>query len=296
MIYLVLFLFFFSIFIKSLLIFWRVFLILTIIFIFLIKLEGNQLSLLNYFILQEILGLIFIFLNIIFFQSIFIIIKLGVSPFHFWIFSILNSLSLNLIYWFLTFQKIVYLIVLINFKIMFFFLIFGILVCFFQVLFIYDYLKIFLVNLTERMSWLLMLFRLRILDSLLLAIYYLFLLIFFIKKRLSKKNKNWFLIFFFLNVPLRFNFFLKIFFLSHFSKRFFLVFFFLLFIIILRFLGFIKILINRRLGFNYLKLLNRQKYVLILQFLILFYCFSKIILYYLDKIKLKIIFWVFYYK
>ena len=83
-------------------------------FIFLIKSEGKIKNLLNYFILQEVLGLFFVFLKNFVFQILIILIKVGVRPLHFWIFSVVVGLRINLIFWFLTFQKLVYLSILIN--------------------------------------------------------------------------------------------------------------------------------------------------------------------------------------
>jgi len=102
------------------------------VFIFLIKSEGKIKNLLNYFILQEVLGLFFVFLKNFVFQILIIFIKVGVRPLHFWIFSVVVGLRINLIFWFLTFQKLVYLSILINWGLVFFyFFFFGILICFF---------------------------------------------------------------------------------------------------------------------------------------------------------------------
>lgn len=74
---------FLSLIVKSLIFFWSLFLILTIIFIFLIKSEIKFLNLVNYFILQEVLGLFFLFLKNIILQFLVILIKVGVRPLHF---------------------------------------------------------------------------------------------------------------------------------------------------------------------------------------------------------------------
>lgn len=110
-------------------------------------------NLINYFVLQEILGLIFILFSNVLIQVLVVFLKLGVSPLHFWVFSILNGLSFNLVFWFLTFQKIVFLSILINYnKNIIFFLFLGIFFCFIQILFLFDYIKIFVVVLTESLN------------------------------------------------------------------------------------------------------------------------------------------------
>ena len=65
----------------------------------------------------------------------------------------LSGLRGSLIFWFLTFQKLVYLPILINFiQRLIFFLFLGIVLCFLQVLFIFDFKKLFILNLTERVN------------------------------------------------------------------------------------------------------------------------------------------------
>lgn len=266
-----------SLIVKSLIFFWSLFLILTIIFIFLIKSEIKFLNLVNYFILQEVLGLFFLFLKNIILQFLVILIKVGVRPLHFWIFSILRGLRISLIYWFLTFQKLVYFSVLVDWGFsLFFFLFFGIFICFIQVLFLFDFLKIFLINLTERINWVLAFFLISFFESIIFIIYYLGIFTILLKNNLKTLNINWIFILFLLNLPLSFNFFVKVFILSNLILNNYLLFFFFLFFMVMRVMGLIKILIGLNFILIFKNYLNKNFYLIVFQFLILFYCFSKI--------------------
>lgn len=69
------------------------FLIITLIYLFIGKSKGSFSRMLNYFIIQEFLGLIFLFFGIFIFQLFILLIKVGASPFHFWVYSIVYSLD-----------------------------------------------------------------------------------------------------------------------------------------------------------------------------------------------------------
>lgn len=221
--------------------------------------------------------MIFIFFNRVKIQALVIIIKLGIRPLHFWILSILNGLTLYLVFWFFTLQKLVYLGVLIVFySNLFFFLIIGIFLCFIQIVFLFDYLKIILINLTERLNWLLIFIFFRTTDGVFVVFYYLVLLFFLLRKNLNReRGLNWLLVFVLINVPLSFRFFIKVYFLLSFSDYIFLFLFVLLILILIRFIGLLKILINGRLKINFKRFFENLFFIFLIQFLILFYYFSK---------------------
>lgn len=276
MILFIVFLFFLSLIVKRVLFFWSLFLILTIVFIFLIKSEEKILNIVNYFIIQEVRGLIFLFLKGFLVQIRVIFLKVGVSPIHFWVFSILSGLRFNLIFWFLTFQKLVYLSILINWGFSFiYFLFFGILICFFQVLFLFDFLKIFVISLTERLNWILVFFINRFFESLFLVVYYLILIRVLLKNNLKKISINWLLIFFLLNLPLSFTFFIKVFILLSLVQKRFIFLVFILFFIVISVLGLIKILVSLNLNLKLNNFFFKRLNLVFFQFLVLFYCFSK---------------------
>lgn len=64
-----------------------------ILFIYINKYEIRSVGFINYFVIQEFFGLLFLlfsYYNIIF---LFLIFKIGVSPFYFWVLNIFNNLS-----------------------------------------------------------------------------------------------------------------------------------------------------------------------------------------------------------
>jgi hypothetical protein len=227
--------------------------------------------------LQEVRGLFFLFLKNFNFQLIIIFLKIGVSPLHFWVFSILIGLRINLVFWFLTFQKLVYFSILVSWSLNFIYFFFlGIFVCFIQVIFLFDFLKVFIINLTERINWILLFFIRSLNESFILIIYYLGLSIILLKNSLRKKILNWVVILFLVNLPLSLNFFVKIFILLNLSVYNLFFLFFIIFFIIIRIFGLIKILFNLNLNLVWKRKLNKNFYLIIFQFLILFYYFSKI--------------------
>lgn len=48
---------------------------------------------LNYFIIQEFIGLLFLVFSGFIFQFLILIVKVGVSPLHFWIYSVVGSIN-----------------------------------------------------------------------------------------------------------------------------------------------------------------------------------------------------------
>lgn len=207
---------------NNIIIWWRVFLVITTIFIFLNKNIRRYSSLINYFIIQERLGLLFLLLNFGVYQFFIVIIKIGVAPLHFWIFSVTNKiLSYNLI-WFLTFQKLPFLLILLQiFWTQGFLLLFtGLLVCYLQMFSIKNYKNLLILSSTESFNWIIMGVFLSIFNSLYLFLYYTVLIVILISK-FSKSNFNWLnweTILVFLNIPFSVTFFVKIFSLSEIFK------------------------------------------------------------------------------
>lgn len=111
-----------------------VFVLITITLIFLYKIQGNFDERLNYFVIQEVLGFLFLVFIRTILQLIVLIIKIGISPFHFWIFTVLRKVDNYLLLWFLTIQKLPFLPVLLylfNLKFMLI-LLFGVILCYLQ--------------------------------------------------------------------------------------------------------------------------------------------------------------------
>lgn len=238
----VIFLSFISLVTNNIIIWWRIFLLITVIFIFLNKRINSFRSLINYFIIQESLGLLFLLLNFSVLQFFIILIKIGVAPLHFWIFRVTNRVfGLNLI-WFLTFQKLPFLLILLQFFVLrsFLLLVLGLLVCYFQMFSLKNYKNILILSSTESFNWIIMGLFISVFNVFYLFFYYIVLMVFLINS-FSKINfnfLNWETVLVFLNIPFSVTFFVKIFSLSEIFKfnEFFVVFvLFLMFVSVLTF-------------------------------------------------------------
>lgn len=245
---------FISIITNNIIIWWSVFLIITVVFIFLNKKIKSYSTLINYFIIQESLGLIFLLINFGFFQFFIILIKIGVAPLHFWIFSVTNNLvSYNLI-WFLTFQKLPFLIILLQIFMLnsFIILFLGLLICYFQIFIIKNYKNMLVLSSTESFNWIILGLFISFFNPLYLFFYYLILIVILINKFSNLINNyiNWETILVFLNLPFSVTFFVKIFSLSEIMKfrNFFVI--LLLFLIFISALVFSFWLINIRIKIN----------------------------------------------
>lgn len=226
----------------------------TVTFIFLNKGVKSYSSLINYFIIQERLGLIFLLINFGIIQFFIILIKIGVAPLHFWVFSVTNNIfSYNLI-WFLTFQKLPFLLILLQiFWLGSFFLLFaGLFFCYLQIFSIKNYKNLLVLSSTESFNWIIIGLFISVFNTLYLFLYYIILIIILINKfrKINYQFLNWETILVFLNIPFRVTFFVKIFSLSEIFKfnSFFVL--FILFIIFLSVLAFSYWLVNISVKYN----------------------------------------------
>lgn len=277
---------------RNLLVWWRVFFLITLIFIVLRKIHNRISGILNYFVIQESLGLFFLLITIPAVQFLIVLIKVGVSPLHFWIFSIVDNLSGILVIWFLTFQKLPFLPVLIyllNLSCILLILS-GIFLCFLQIFFLKGYKDIVVLASTESFSWVLATRFFAGFNLFILLFYYMFVLIFFLPffTKQSGKYLDWDLVLIFLGFPFTVNFFLKIFSINSFLDLggFYII--FLLFFIFLSVHSLSYWLVNLSLKLKY-EILGSSKIGLFLVWpltlLILLSYFSKYLLRYLDKVK-----------
>lgn len=252
----------------------------TILFIKLNKSLNSSNIILNYFILQESLGLVFLFSYFLFFQFFVLCFKVGVAPFHFWLFSVLSGVYDFGLLWFLTFQKAPYIFCffyLFSFDV-FYFLFFGIFFCYLQVFLLKNYKNIVFISSVESFNWILLLVFFSFCSSLLLFFIYIFLMSVLLFKvyYYSYGSGSWESVFVFLNIPLTVTFFVKIFSLGVIFSGFFIL-NVVLFIIFLSSLSFCYWLVFLRTSFySYSKFEN---YVflcfwLIFTFFCLFYHFN----------------------
>lgn len=76
----------------NVLVWWSSFLLITLIFSFLGKESVRCVGVLNYFVIQESLGLFFLVFRVRILQFLVVMIKVGVAPLHFWLFRVTNDL------------------------------------------------------------------------------------------------------------------------------------------------------------------------------------------------------------
>nr|YP_008145657.1 NADH dehydrogenase subunit 2 [Ascaridia galli]AGI96010.1 NADH dehydrogenase subunit 2 [Ascaridia galli] len=221
---------------------WSVFVLMTMVFLLIMKLMGNVSGVINYFVIQESLGLFFLVFSGSFLQFLVVMMKIGVSPLHFWIFSVTNGLVGWGLLWFLTFQKLPFffvLVVLIDLN--FFLLIFlGIVLCYLQIFVVKSYKNLFILSSTESFNWVLLLSFVSLLSVLYLFIYYFVIMILLIMCYYQKDffDVSWETIMIFMNVPFGVSFFIKIFSLGSLLLGYS---FFLLFLLFFMFLSTLSI-------------------------------------------------------
>nr|YP_003434464.1 NADH dehydrogenase subunit 2 [Mecistocirrus digitatus]ACX85089.1 NADH dehydrogenase subunit 2 [Mecistocirrus digitatus] len=238
----VIFLSILSMMINNMIVWWSIFLLMTLLFILMNKLTMSYSSLYNYFILQESLGLLFLLLTVNYVQLMILLMKIGVAPMHFWIFSITNGLSLMNLMWFLTLQKLPFLLILLQIMLnyVFFLLIFGLFVCMMQMLMMKSYKNLMVLSSTESFNWILMSFIFSFINVVFVFMYYFFLMLYLINKfndEDKKKYLSWETVLVFMNLPFSVNFFVKIIGLSEVLKNFNLVMLILLFMMFMSMLS-----------------------------------------------------------
>lgn len=244
-----LFLTFLSILTNNIIVWWSIFLLITVVFILLNKSRKSYTRIFNYFVIQESLGLLFLLFRRGLLQFFIILLKIGVAPLHFWIFNVTNNIFNYGLMWFLTFQKLPFLTILLQIFWLssVYILLFGLLVCYIQIFVIKSYKNLLIISSTESFNWIVLGVFFSMFNTLYLFIYY-FILIFLLISKFSKTTGynfiNWETTLVFLNIPFRVSFFVKIFSLREIFKfdSFFTL--FLLFTIFLSVLAFRFWLIN----------------------------------------------------
>ena len=205
------------------------------VFVMLNKSTNSFSSLLNYFVIQESLGLLFLMFSYTYFQLLILIVKVGIAPFHFWLLRVLNGVyGFNLV-WFLTFQKLPFFVLFLQlvFGLFSVVLFFGIFICLFQMLLVKGYKFLLVLSSTESFNWVLLGLSLSFLNSLFVFFYYFFLMLLVIPKFEYFGVSNymgWESVLVFINVPFRVSFFVKIFTLGELLKDYSFWFLFILFI------------------------------------------------------------------
>nr|AHI51912.1 NADH dehydrogenase subunit 2 [Uncinaria sanguinis] len=224
--FMMLFVFFLSLLcmlVNNILVWWSVFLLMTLIFIMLNKKCGSYSSMFNYFIVQESLGLLFLMFSFYYFQLLILMFKIGMAPFHFWVFGVTNGIYGFNLMWFLTFQKLPFLLVYLQLMVsnVLYLLLLGLMFCMFQMLLVKTYKNLLILSSTESFNWITLGFLMSFFNVLVIFFYYFFLMILVIPNFsfLSLKNSiGWETMLIFMNFPFSVNFFIKIFSLSEIFK------------------------------------------------------------------------------
>lgn len=207
----------------------------------------------NYFIVQEVLGLFFLVFGGTFLQLLVLMIKLGVSPFHFWIFSVVYNLDNFILVWFLTFQKLPFIPIVVSlfYYFLIFFLLIGLIFCYFQIYILKNFKLMFLISSTESFNWILFGILFGLFSYFFILIYYffnMFILISYLNGT-GLRVLGLETIYVFLNIPLSVNFFIKLYILFSTFLVFDFYMVFVLFIIFMSSLCFIGWLVFYRVGF-----------------------------------------------
>nr|YP_009019474.1 NADH dehydrogenase subunit 2 [Chabertia erschowi]AHA52604.1 NADH dehydrogenase subunit 2 [Chabertia erschowi] len=221
--------------VNNLLVWWSIFLLMTLVFVALNKNVNSYSSLFNYFVIQESLGLMFLMFSFGYFQLLMVMFKVGMAPFHFWIFSVTNGVFGFNLMWFLTFQKLPFLLIFLQLmmKSLFYLLLIGLLFCLFQMLLMKSYKNLLVLSSTESFNWITLGLLMSFLNVLFVFVYYMVLMLILIPKFEYYGTVNylgWETMLVFMNLPFSVNFFVKIFSLSEILKVFSINFLFLLFL------------------------------------------------------------------
>nr|AST14933.1 NADH dehydrogenase subunit 2 [Hammerschmidtiella sp. ZengetLiu-2016] len=228
--------------VNNILLWWSVFVMMDLIFVFLCKGVGNYVSILNYFIIQETLGLVFLVVSGSLLQFIVVMTKMGLAPFHYWILSIIVGLDGWLLMWFLTFQKVPFMgvLMMVFFSEVIFLILLGFFICYYQLLILKVFKFMLAVVSTETFNWILLGYIFSFFNGVLLFVYYIVLSVFLIPMFSGEEAQDfeWFMILVYMNVPLGVAFFVKIFVLG--SSMFFVQFWFIL-VLMLMFMNFLSL-------------------------------------------------------
>nr|BAV82607.1 NADH dehydrogenase subunit 2 [Ancylostoma caninum] len=219
----VIFLSLLSLLVNNVFVWWSIFLLMTLVFVMLNKKVNSYSTLFNYFVMQESLGLLFLMFSFGYFQLIVLMFKIGMAPFHFWIFSVTNSVFGFNLMWFLTFQKLPFLLIFLQMMVggLVFLLMVGLFFCLFQMLLVKTYKNLLILSSTESFNWITLGFLMSFLNVLFIFVYYFVLMIMVIPKFEVFNVVNfvgWETMLIFMNLPFSVNFFVKIFSLSEIFK------------------------------------------------------------------------------
>lgn len=258
------------------LVWWRVFVFIDLIFIFICKGNGNFVSIVNYFVFQECLGLLFLFLTSNVMQGLVVMSKIGLLPLHYWLFVVVGGLKSWLLMWFLTFQKLPFIGILMVIFVgeLLFFLVFGFFIGYFQLFLVKDYKFMLIINSAESFNWILLGYIYSFFNGLVLFLYYFFLSLFLIPVFgvEDKFDFEWLVLLVYVNVPLGVSFFVKIFVVSFVFSYNLVWFFVIMFFLFVNFISLMVWLIVKSMveGYRFSKVSGYYYFIFGLLFLVVF--------------------------
>nr|UUA64282.1 NADH dehydrogenase subunit 2 [Aspiculuris sp. PC-2022] len=204
---------------------WGMFIVMDLVFVFIGKKLSSYGGLLNYFVFQESLALLFlvVFLGVV--QGVVVMTKMGLAPFHYWLFVVVGGLESWLFMWFLTFQKLPFMGVLMVVMVveLVFLVVLGFFLCYFQLLLLKDYKLMLMINSTESFGWILLGYVFFLWGGMFLFVYYFFLSLFLIPVFGGEKllDYEWLVLLMYVNIPLGVLFFVKVYVVSFVFSSFF---------------------------------------------------------------------------
>nr|YP_009353462.1 NADH dehydrogenase subunit 2 [Ancylostoma tubaeforme]AQX91014.1 NADH dehydrogenase subunit 2 [Ancylostoma tubaeforme] len=265
----VIFLSLLSLLVNNVFIWWSIFLLMTLVFVMLNKKVNSYSTLFNYFVMQESLGLLFLMFSFSYFQLIILMFKIGMAPFHFWIFSVTNSVFGFNLMWFLTFQKLPFLLIFLQMMVnsLIYLLIIGLFFCLFQMLLVKTYKNLLILSSTESFNWITLGFLMSFLNVLFIFFYYFVLMIMVIPKFEVFNVLNfvgWETMLIFMNLPFSVNFFVKIFSLSEIFKMYSISILLLLFMMFFSVLSLSFWMVNLSTKFSFIFKYNKSVFMFFL--------------------------------
>nr|YP_004927918.1 NADH dehydrogenase subunit 2 [Heliconema longissimum]ACV96724.1 NADH dehydrogenase subunit 2 [Heliconema longissimum] len=220
-------------------IWWSIFVISTFLFVIYFKAFISIFPIISYYLIQELCGYFFLILSNFNIQFFLLLMKAGVAPFHFWIFSVTSRLVSWLLMWFFWFTKNTYFPVIFNFWwfSIFLMIILGLGIWYLNNLINRDFNNMMIIFSTESFNWLLLFSMFSFGSVYLFFIFYYFFMFFLIPFfSYFYKCMSWELILLFFNIPVGLTFFLKImvlFFIFNFSGSKYLLIYFLSYYLLL---------------------------------------------------------------
>lgn len=145
--------------------------------------------------------------------------KMGLLPFHYWLFVVVGGLKSWLLMWFLTFQKLPFIgvLMIILVRELLFLLFFRFFLVYFQLFVVKNFKFIIVLSSTESFNWVLLGYFFSFVNGFVLFLYYFFLSIFMVPIFGGENflDYDWLVIFVYINIPLGVSFFVKFFIISY---------------------------------------------------------------------------------